>query len=98
MSNLAPLIDDYGLLMAQIAELQTKANALKEQIVAQGEGSYEGTFYRVTVTESERATLDTKAAKKKLSRQFIKANTKVTPVITVRVYGRTATNVTEMAA
>jgi hypothetical protein len=41
--------------------------------------------------------LDTKACKKKLSRQFIKANTKTTPATKVTVSGRTAENVKEVA-
>lgn len=93
MSNIGPLIDDYGLLKAQMADLEAKMKPLHEQIVAQGEGAYEGTFYRVTVSKSERANLDSKAVRKKLSRQFIRANTTYTPVTTVRVSGRTAVDV-----
>ncbi|SHG88588.1 hypothetical protein [Bradyrhizobium erythrophlei] len=93
MSNIGPLIDDYGLLKAQIAELETKLKPLHEQIVAQGEGAYEGTFYRVTVSESERANLNMKKARAKLSPQFIRANTTYTPVTTVRVSGRNAIDV-----
>ena len=92
-SNIGPLIDDYGLLKAQIAALELKAKPLHEQIAAQGEGAYEGTFFRVTVSESERGTLNQKAVRRKLSRQFILANTKYTPVTTVRVSGRNAIDV-----
>ena len=92
-SNIGPLIDDYGLLKAQIAELELKAKPLHEQIVALGEGAYEGTFYRVTVSESERGNLNMKKVRKKLSPQFIRANTKFTPVTTIRVSGRTAVDV-----
>ena len=87
-SNIAPLIDDFGLIKAQIAELELKAKPIHDQIVALGEGAYEGTFYRVTVSESEREVLDKKAVKKKLSPQFIRAHTTYTPVTTVRVSGR----------
>lgn len=93
MSNIGPLIDDYGLLKAQEAELALKLKPIKDQIEALGAGSYEGDFYRVTVSESERANLNMKKARAKLSPQFIRANTTYTPVTTVRVYGRTAIDV-----
>ncbi|WP_439398563.1 hypothetical protein ACRQ5Q_14710 [Bradyrhizobium sp. PMVTL-01] len=93
MSNIAPLIDDFALLKAQMADLEEKIKPLRDQIEALGEGAYEGTFYRVTVSKSERANLDSKAVRKKLSRQFIQANTTYTPVTTVRVTGRTAVDV-----
>lgn len=89
-SNIAPLIDDYGLLKAQIAELELKADALRAQIVSLGDGNYEGDFYRVTVSTSERSTLDMKAARAKLSRQFIAANTTTKTTTTVKVSGRNA--------
>lgn len=93
MSNIAPLIDDYALLKAQMADLETKIKPLHDEIVALGAGAYEGIFYRVTVSQSERANLDQKAVKKKLSRQFIKSHTSYTPVTTIRISGRTAVDV-----
>jgi hypothetical protein len=93
MSNIGPLIDDFGLLKAQIAELELKAKPMHEQIVALGEGAYEGTFFRVTVSKSERENLNKKAVKNKLSPQFIRAHTTYTPVTTVRVSGRNAIDV-----
>jgi hypothetical protein len=92
-SNIGPLIDDFGLLKAQIADLETKAKALHGQIASLGDGAYEGTFYRVTVSESERSKLDMDAVKAKLSPQFIRAHTSYTPVTTVRVSGRNAIDV-----
>lgn len=90
----ATLIDDFGLLCAQIAELETKKAALREQIVAAlGDGTYEGTFFRVTVSLSTRETLNMKAVRDKLSPQFIKAHTKESIVITVKAGARNAINV-----
>ncbi len=96
-SNIGPLIDEYGLIQAQIADLKLKAEPIYEQIKAMGAGSYEGDFYRATVSEYEQSKLDMKAARAKLSRQFIKANTTKTPVTKVTVSGRTAENVKEVA-
>jgi hypothetical protein len=89
-SNISPLIDDYGLLMAQIAEIKRRAQPLKEQIEELGAGAYEGNIYRVTVSKFKRENLDKKAVKKKLSRQFIRAHTTYTPVTMVRISGPNA--------
>lgn len=97
MSNTAKLIDDYGLLCAQIADLELKKKALNKQIVELGVGAHEGDFFRVTVTKSTRCTLDMDAVREKLSRQFIQANTKETEVTTVRGSLRSAANLVEKA-
>ena len=71
MSNIATLIDDFGLLSAQIADLEAKKKVIRDQLVELGEGAHEGTFFRVTISKSVRETLDMKAVREKLSRQFI---------------------------
>lgn len=98
MSNAASIIDDFGLISAQIAELETKKKALHKQIVEMGEGAHEGTFFRVTVSKSTRSTLDMDAVREKLSPQFIRAHTKDTEVTTVRGSMRNAANVVDMIA
>lgn len=97
MSNTATLIDDFGLLSAQIAELEAKKKLLHKQIIELGEGAHEGTFFRVTVSKSIRETLDMAAVREKLSRQFILANTKETEVISVRGSMRNAANLVAQA-
>jgi hypothetical protein len=97
MSSTATLIDDFGLLSAQIAELEAKKKAIRDQLVALGEGAHEGTFYRVTISKSVRCTLDMEAVREKLSRQFIQANTRETDVITVKAGARNNINVQEAA-
>jgi hypothetical protein len=82
-------IDELGVLQAQIAELTKRANEIKDELKAQGDGAYEGDLYRVTVSTSERRTLDMEAVREKLSPQFIAAHTNVTPVVTVRCAART---------
>lgn len=84
MSNTATLIDDFGLLCAQIAEFEVKKKALRQQLIDLGEGSHEGTFYRVTISKSTRETLDMNAVREHLSRQFIAAHTKESEVIVVK--------------
>ena len=88
MSNLSPTIDRLGVVKAQLAVLKQEEDALKATLIEQGPGAYEGELYRVTVSQTERETLDMAAVREHLSRQFIQAHTNVTPVTTVRVVAR----------
>ena len=59
--NLQPIIDEYGLLAADIAALEARQKALRAQILeAAGAGNHAGNLFRIQVTTSERSTLDTK--------------------------------------
>jgi hypothetical protein len=89
-SNLTSAIDRLGQIKAQIANLETEEKALREVMVEQGPGAYEGELFRVTVSLSERETLDMTAVREKLTPQFIRAHTVVTPVTMVRVAARNA--------
>ena len=91
-SNLS-VIDQLGEIKAKIAMLEAEEKKLIDAVKANGPGAYEGDLFRATVSESERATLDLEAVRKKLSRQFILANTNYKKVTTVRVVARTGTNV-----
>ena len=83
-----PNIDRLGALLAQIAELTAEADAIKKQLREIGDGAYEGDLFRATVSTSERETLDMAAVREKLSPQFIRAHTNVTPVVTVKCVAR----------
>lgn len=87
-SNLSTAIDRLGIVRAQMAELKREEDALRDVLIEQGPGAYEGDLFRATVSLSERATLDMDAVRAKLTAQFIRAHTKLTPVTTVRVAGR----------
>jgi hypothetical protein len=52
-------------------------------------GAFEGETFRVSVSLSQRETLDMEAVRKHLSPQFIRAHTQLTDVTTVRVSART---------
>ena len=96
-SNVATVIDDFGLISAQIAELEARKKFIREQlVVALGLGAHEGTFYRVTISKSTRETLDMVAVREKLSRQFIQANTRETEVLTVKAGARNNIDVVNM--
>jgi hypothetical protein len=88
MTNLTKIIDDLGILKAQIAELELQEKALKAALADLPAGAYEGDVFRLSVSESERETLDMAAVREHLSRQFIAAHTRVTPVRTLKVAAR----------
>ena len=87
-TNLTSTIDRLGYLKAQIADLKKEENVLREVMLEQGPGAYEGEIFRATVSTSERETLDMVAVREKLSDQFIRAHTNVTESTTVRVVAR----------
>lgn len=82
------LVDRIGTLKAQVAAQMDELKALEAELKAGGEGRYQGDLFEATVTISERDTLDMKAVRAKLSRQFIAANTTTTEVTTLRVTAR----------
>ena len=84
MTNLSPIIDDYATVCAQIAELERQKAKLKKELLFLEEGSHEGDKFILTVSLSERSTLDMEAVREKLSPQFIRAHTTTTPVVTFR--------------
>ena len=87
-TNLSALIDQYGMLKAQIADLAEQEKALKTALVDLGPGAYEGDMFRLTISEGTRETLDMEAVRAHLSRQFIQAHTNVAETRTLRVVAR----------
>ena len=83
-------IDELGYLMAQIADLEAKAELLKNEIKNQGEGHYEGKLFKACVTLSQRNTVDHKAVYKAFNvpADFLAQHTKSTAVITLKLTGR----------
>jgi hypothetical protein len=87
-TNLTSMIDSLGVLKAKIAELENEEKAIKKALGDLEPGAYEGELFRLSISESERETLDMKAVREKLSPQFIAAHTNVTKVRTLRVAAR----------
>ena len=87
-TNLSTLIDDLGTLKAVIANLLIEEKALKEALADLAPGSYEGEQFRLSVSVTERDTLDMAAVREHLSRQFIAAHTNTVEVRTLRVAAR----------
>lgn len=82
------IVDELGAIQAEIADLQDQAKAFRAKLVEAGVGTHEGALFSASVSETERNTLDMRAVRLKLTRQFIVANTNVTSVTTVKVTAR----------
>ena len=90
--NLNPvLVDNLGSLLAQIAELTKKADAIKDAFKDQatlpsGSKVFEGALFKATVVEQNRSVVDWKAIAKvyNIPDEVIIDNTKVTAVFSVR--------------
>jgi DNA-binding LytR/AlgR family response regulator len=87
-------VDRIAELSAAITALNAEKQELIDLLKAEGEGKYYGTKHYVVVSRSERPTLDMRAVKKKLSRQFKKlsrqfivAHTRVTEVLSASLRG-----------
>jgi hypothetical protein len=96
MNNLKKLIDDFGVLKAQIAELETQEKAMKAMLNELGPGAYEGELFRLTISDAERDTRD-KAFKAKIE-ELVEEHTSVqyrtahTSTNVVRSFRSTARN------
>ena len=82
-------VDQLGMLLAQIADLEAQAEEIKNKL-KQNEGSIEGNLYKSCVTLSQRKTVDNKAvfAEANILADLIAKHTKTTAVITLKVTAR----------
>lgn len=84
--NSAAVVDELGLLKAQIAELEAKEAALVEALKTTGLKSFAGTFYDCTISHSERANFDVKALKADLGDDICAAYVREpTKVVTLKM-------------
>jgi predicted phage-related endonuclease len=81
------LVDELGLLKAQIAELTVREAEITRLLKATNESEIDGETFRATISRSERDTIDAKAlraAHPDIAAEF----TRTTSVTTVRVGAR----------
>jgi hypothetical protein len=86
--SLALIVDELGMLKAQIAALTEREKVLKDTLTASGYAEIDGSHYRASVTWSERATLDSAAVRALLTDEQVRQCTKVTEFMAVRVSAR----------
>ena len=80
-------VDQLGLLQAQIADLESQAEVLKNELKNAGEGHIEGNLYKSCVTLSQRNIVDNKAvfAEANVPAELIAKHTKTTAIITLKI-------------
>ena len=83
-------VDTLGLLLAQIAELEAKATAIKQSLKEDGQGTYEGSMYKANVIVSNRSNVDFKQvfAECSVPAEVIARNTKAQEIVTVKLTSR----------
>jgi hypothetical protein len=83
-------VDQLGFLLAQIADLEVQAEAIKNALKSGDEGVVEGSLYKANVILSQRTTVDNKALYKALnvSDDLLAKYSKTTAIITVKVTSR----------
>jgi hypothetical protein len=83
------LVDQFGHVKAEAAEVKAREDALRAELLARGVESAEGMLFRATITEATRWTLDSERIKAELGELWAVAHSKVSTVTTLRVTART---------
>ncbi|MGO8915277.1 MAG: hypothetical protein ACLQJR_05165 [Stellaceae bacterium] len=91
LHNLAldEVVDQLGHVKAEAAEIKSREDTLKAELVARGVTEAEGALFRATVSEGTRWTLDTQRVREDMGELWTLARSKVSAVTTVRVSART---------
>src|SRR5436190_22419631 len=64
------LADQLGALKAEIAELEAREKFLRDELIRRSDGEVEGSFYRATISDAVRWTLDAKAVRSEMRRNL----------------------------
>lgn len=80
--------DELGALESALAPLLARQKELKDALKAEGDGTYKGRDYEVTVSTTETVSLDSKAVKALLTPAQITACSKSGARVNVKVKAR----------
>jgi len=87
-------VDELGVLLAQIKDLEAQAEAIKDQLKdvasAGGPTVFEGNFFKSTYVEANRSTVDWKtlASEFNIPADAIARHTKTTAVFSIKTTSR----------
>ena len=86
-NNLAPgaIADELGTVKAQIADLETREKALRDELIRRGVSAIAGAAYSATITEAVRWTLDTRGVKAEMGAAWYDARCRQSLVSIVAV-------------
>ena len=79
-------VNKLAQVRAEIAHLKKVEAEYVRAMKESGSGTYKGDKHYVVISPVERKTLDLKAVRKKLSRQFISAHTNVTVGLCLQIF------------
>lgn len=81
------MVEEIAAIDAAMAELKARRDALRDELIDLGPGSYEGPTHVATVFESERRITDWRAVAERFnpSRQLVAAHTAVTTTVSVKL-------------
>jgi hypothetical protein len=104
IASIAPLhnlqvravVDQLGALKAEIAEIEVREKALRNELLRRGVTEAEGALFSAAVTQAVRWTLDTKSVKAEMGARWWDARCRQSLVTTVAVKPRIG--VTKVAA
>lgn len=88
-SLLSIYVDEIGDIKATIASLTQREQDLKDFLIASGETEIEGDLFRVTISETERESLDMAKVRAFLTDAQLFECTRLTHVTTVRCNAKT---------
>jgi hypothetical protein len=84
------LADRLGAVKAEIADLETREKALRDELIRRNVPAIEGDAYSATITDAVRWTLDTKAIKTEMGASWYDARCRQSLVTTVKTAARAA--------
>ena len=79
------LIDQYGLINQQIAELEAIKGRLKAELIARGVGEYKGESFFAEVQEYDRENISAPLVRKLSNEDFVKSVTTIQHITAVVV-------------
>ena len=82
------LADRLGTLKAEIAELEAREKALRDELIRRGVPEAIGSLYDATISATVRWTLDTKAVKAEMGSKWWDARCRQSLVTTVAMKAR----------
>lgn len=85
---LGRIVDELGELKAEISKLVEKEKQLKSLLIQSNQKEINGDLFRVTVSVTDRESLDSELVRQYLTHEEIQECTKISQVVTVRVGAR----------
>lgn len=86
--KLENIVDELGLLKAQIAELRETEKLLQAELIGTEQSRIEGKLFQAAIIEAKRQTVDVKALRETFGEKFLQPYLKTKYYTAVRVSAR----------